>query len=453
MYSRWRTILAIDFDRWAAETYRANFPGVRVECGAVVDWIDHLPGCDVLLGGPPCQPHSHAGKRQASKDKRDCGPDFAASVERGKPRQFLMENVEGLMSSEGGRYAQRLMARLEAAGYVVEVRVQDAVSFGVPQFRVRCWWWGIRRDLYVNGMRHCWPVPTHVWPLPETPCMFGAALLPGVTLRQALGLGSGIIFRKRGVNMGERPPFTTDEPSMTVMGGDGAGGSTGAMYLKSHADAPVSVDRPATTLRSGGAGHDDCCLRIIGGGTNPHYAGEARTERDITDEPSTTIAAHHTHNALPKVMEHRWSDAYHQKHPPINPDEPSQTVQAQWHKGEPNGVLRVDAPCDTITAGSREPIQNWKSKGYRRRLIVPECLRLQSAPDDFIWPDGISKTNQYKVVGNGWASGHGAKFSEALAAADPDARTVVDLFCGGGLGACGWHGRYWRYQAREAVPA
>jgi site-specific DNA-cytosine methylase len=84
MYSRWHTILAIDFDRWAAETYRANFPGVRVECGAVADWIDHLPGCDVLLGGPPCQPHSHAGKRQASKDKRDCGPDFVGAVERGQ---------------------------------------------------------------------------------------------------------------------------------------------------------------------------------------------------------------------------------------------------------------------------------------------------------------------------------------------------------------------------------
>ena len=28
----WQTLLAIDFDRWAAETYRANFPGVRVEC-------------------------------------------------------------------------------------------------------------------------------------------------------------------------------------------------------------------------------------------------------------------------------------------------------------------------------------------------------------------------------------------------------------------------------------
>jgi site-specific DNA-cytosine methylase len=96
----------------------------------------------------------------------------------------------------------------------------------------------------------------------------------------------------------------------------------------------------------------------------------------------------------------------------------------------------------------------WKSKGYVRRLTPLECLRLQSGPDDFAWPNKITKTAMYRVVGNGWASGMAAQMSAALAAADPGSRAVVDLFCGGGLGACGWHGRYWAYDvAREAVPA
>lgn len=46
----------------------------------------------------------------------------------------------------------------------------------------------------------------------------------------------------------------------------------------------------------------------------------------------------------------------------------------------------------------------------------------------------------------GWACAHGAAFARALAIVDPEAVTVIDLFCGGGLGACGWHQRYWSYQ-------
>lgn len=80
-------------------------------------------------------------------------------------------------------------------------------------------------------------------------------------------------------------------------------------------------------------------------------------------------------------------------------------------------------------------------------------MRLQSCPDDFRWPEGISRTAMYRVIGNGWACGHAAAFSRALALADPDSRTVMDLFSGGGLGAVGWHQRYWVYQQRKAGAA
>jgi DNA (cytosine-5)-methyltransferase 1 len=99
-----RTVLAVDFDRWAAETYSANFPGVDVRCCPVQDVTLREGQADVILGGPPCQPHSLAGKRKASADVRDGGPDFAAAVRKVQPRMFLMENVDGLMTSEGGRY-------------------------------------------------------------------------------------------------------------------------------------------------------------------------------------------------------------------------------------------------------------------------------------------------------------------------------------------------------------
>lgn len=429
--TRLNTLVAIDSDRWAVETYRANFPGVRVECAEVAGLVSQLPSADVLLGGPPCQPFSDGGENEGEHDTRDCIPDFIAAVAQVRPRMFLMENVRGLLKEKHWRYFCRALEQFAALDYRAEWRLLDAVSFGVPQFRERVWVWGIRSDVQA---RHCWPRPTHAWPPPE-PCMFGAALLPGITVGEALGIdgwydaqnetehgpdepcgtiqgtaqarggkaGHYAIRRARGDTKQHRTLRPIDEPSTTV------GSDDRRILIQSHAGPARTIDRPSPTLRSGGKGHDGCCLRIIGGGSNPHFAGEERTERDITDEPSTTIAAQHTHNALPEIQLYRWSDA----------------------------------------------VTKWRQKGelWIRRLSPLECLRLQSGPDDFRWPSGIRQTHAYRIVGNGWASRMGAIFAEALHAADPQSRSVIDLFCGGGLGAVGWSGKFWRYPETESEVA
>ena len=421
MNDRWQTILAIDFDRWAAATYAANFPGVRVECGPVADHLDALPAADVVIGGPPCQPFSQAGKRKGDADERDCVPDFIEAVRRVRPRMFLMENVAGLMSFADGRYAQKVFALLSDTGYAVEVETLDAVSYGVPQFRSRCWWWGIRSDLAAAGVRHRWPQATHVWPAPVGESLFGGSdLLPAVTVGQALGLdydqpttarteyaaADPKTIRGPSDFIKRQPHGRHDEPMCTL-------GANTVPLVARYDHGVANPDQPAPTIKAGGnvdAGGKQ------GGGCPPLM---------VLRRPSPTLvggsALSHT-NGLSVVNDKTW--------------------RAEFG--------RIDEPSHTLSGGSREPVQNWKAKGYARRLTPDECLRLQSAPDDFRWPDGISKTNRYKVAGNGWASRMGAVFSEAFAAADPDSRTVIDLFCGGGLGACGWAGRYWTYQPDKA---
>lgn len=78
----WDTILAIDHDERACKTYRANVDADRVECGNVADLLPLIVEArpDVILGGPPCQPYSSAGKQQGDKDTRDCVPDFCEAV-------------------------------------------------------------------------------------------------------------------------------------------------------------------------------------------------------------------------------------------------------------------------------------------------------------------------------------------------------------------------------------
>ncbi len=426
--SRWHTLLAVDHDRWAAETYRANFPGVPVVTGSVADQLATLPYADVVLGGPPCQPHSLAGNRKASADERDGGADFVAAVARVGPRMFLMENVPGLLTSENGTYAHNLLAALEAAGrgYVVQIKTLDAVNYGVPQFRRRCWWWGIRSDVYAAGVRHGWPVPTHAWP-PPGPSMFGGELAAGVTVGEALGL-DGYLQQSRGPRWQDeaRQPPTT-EPSPTVPATSKAGGGGGLLHV----------------------------VRVFGGGRNHPADADGvyrRDKRDITDEPSTTIVDYNgattpTLHAdleigpdqLARIAAYEWASGCVESRD-LKPDRPARTLTAKNAAGTSNDALRIVA-------------ENWKRKGdlWVRRLAPLECARLQSVPDAFRWPDNLPKTHAYRVIGNGWASGMAVHMSRALAAADPDSRTTIDLYCGGGLGAVGWHGRFWSYARNEVA--
>lgn len=411
----WRTLKAVDFDKAACAVYRANFPNVPVECGRVED--ADLPAADVILAGFPCQPHSFAGERKASEDERDGGDAFLAAIERVRPRMFLGENVAGILSSEGGKYVQRLVSRMESMGYRVEVETLDAVDYGVPQFRSRVWFWGIRNDL--RGVVHRWPNPTHMDPS-KRGALFGEDHPPWVSCGEALGLGGVDIHRARGASV-DRPDHPTSEPCPTI--GDGSGGSGGVLRVVgqvSHADEQRPIDTPASTLRSGGNGHDSCCVRVAG------------------------------------VDEYRYSEAMYAKHPPAAPAAPAApapTVQAKWYKGGAERLVSDDPiehtlPTHTIFG---EPVK-WIRKGdqWMRRLSPRECARLQSVPDDFVWPDAVSKSARYRIIGNGVACGIVVHLSRALAEADPLSCTVVDLFCGGGLWACGWHGRAWRAE-REAV--
>lgn len=70
-------------------------------------------------GGFPCQPHSTAGKREASNDERDLWPEYKRIIGEIKPRWVVAENVSGLLSSEAGRFFRGVLRDLSAMGYRV----------------------------------------------------------------------------------------------------------------------------------------------------------------------------------------------------------------------------------------------------------------------------------------------------------------------------------------------
>ena len=118
----------------ACATYRQNLSG---ECHeTVLTPESDLPGADIIIGGPPCQPFSVGGLQLGLKDSRDGFPAFIGAVSRLRPTLFLFENVRGMLYSNR-RYFDEIVASFRALGYTVSYKLVNACDFGVPQRRER----------------------------------------------------------------------------------------------------------------------------------------------------------------------------------------------------------------------------------------------------------------------------------------------------------------------------
>lgn len=99
-------VAANDLFDEAAETHRLNHEHARFFLGSITDpaiqdaIVDHVQreGCDVLVGGPPCQAYSLAGKRDVDDERGHLFEQYVEMVRRVQPAVFVMENVKGLLS-------------------------------------------------------------------------------------------------------------------------------------------------------------------------------------------------------------------------------------------------------------------------------------------------------------------------------------------------------------------
>lgn len=127
------------FDYWhpAIEVYRENFQHPVFEkdlskedvCSLVSDFSP-----DIVIGGPPCQDFSSAGKRNENLGRADLSLVFANIVTSIKPRWFLMENVDRIQKS---RILEEVLEIFRKSGYALSSSVLNASYCGVPQARKR----------------------------------------------------------------------------------------------------------------------------------------------------------------------------------------------------------------------------------------------------------------------------------------------------------------------------
>ena len=117
--------IAIEMDPVACSTLRANFPGLDVRQARVEDVdLSGIDDVDVVIGGPPCQPFSLAGKARGQYDPRDGFPAAMAVVSALRPRAFVFENVAGLTRVAFAGYLAQVKSDLAELGYRVESRYE-----------------------------------------------------------------------------------------------------------------------------------------------------------------------------------------------------------------------------------------------------------------------------------------------------------------------------------------
>jgi len=151
-----KCIFTCEWDKYAQQTYRANFPDDNHEIAGDIRKVelDSIPEHDVLLGGFPCQPFSIAGVSKKNALNRPHGfadetqgtlfYSIARIIDRHRPKAFVLENVKNLVNHDRGntfRIIHDILTR--QLGYQVTTRVINAKSW-VPQHRERIFIVGFR---------------------------------------------------------------------------------------------------------------------------------------------------------------------------------------------------------------------------------------------------------------------------------------------------------------------
>jgi DNA (cytosine-5)-methyltransferase 1 len=103
------------------------------------DFKKYANKIDILSGGFPYQPYSHAGKRLGKEDERHLWPEMLRAIREIQPTWVVGENVSGLISWNGGLVFHEVQTDLEAEGYEVFPVVLPACAVNAPHRRDRVW--------------------------------------------------------------------------------------------------------------------------------------------------------------------------------------------------------------------------------------------------------------------------------------------------------------------------
>jgi DNA (cytosine-5)-methyltransferase 1 len=341
-----RCLAALDFNKEAIATFRANFPEVphvleKDLTTFAPSQLASLIGTDrvdVITGGPPCQGFSGArkvdganhGERLKDDPRRLLFREYLRYVGHFRPRVFVMENVLGIQTAAGGAYFTAVQHEARLLGYRVVAQVADAFALGVPQKRRRQLIVGVREDL--PGF-----FPREIPPAPRA--------FPGTTLGPAIG---------------DLPPLEAGE---------------------GEEDVEYDLDRRRRHLAKWGQVARRYLYRVLevarapllnAHRARPHSARDLRDFARLREGESSA-------QAMRRGVEFEW---------PYSKEHFKDRYTRQSRR----------KPCSTIVAHLSKDGLMFIHPTQARSLTAREAARVQSFPDWFWFP--VARTHQFRIIGN-----------------------------------------------------
>lgn len=194
-----RTAVAVEYDKSCCETLNKNKPDLPVIQGDIfkitTEQILKVGGLKptepaLVIGGPPCQSFSLAGKRMGMDDPRGMLVlEFIRIVRESLPVAFVMENVKGMVNWQEGKAIEAIMNEIsepiifegEEYSYSITKSVLNAADYGASQFRERVFIVGNRLN-----KKFQFPEPTYS-NIDEAPNLFGVKKKKYKTVWDAIG--------------------------------------------------------------------------------------------------------------------------------------------------------------------------------------------------------------------------------------------------------------------------
>lgn len=155
----------VELDPKVAYTYKENHHPKYLfnldirDFNKLTDLPAELYNLDILDGSPPCSTFSTAGSREDAwgKEKKfsegqkkqtldDLVFVYCDTIKKLMPKVCLLENVSGLVKGNGKVYCKKIVEKITAIGYNVQVFLLNAATMGVPQKRERVFIIGLRKD-------------------------------------------------------------------------------------------------------------------------------------------------------------------------------------------------------------------------------------------------------------------------------------------------------------------
>lgn len=274
-----------------------------------------------VIGGPPCQGFSTAGVRDAQDPRNKLIFNYLRIVAEVRPRWFIFENVEGLLTSGHGAAVFSLVREFLGLGYSVRVHKINLAAYGVPQTR--------KRVLIIgNRMGVDFSLPAEVYSYDSGKSKRHSAKPLAPTLDQAIG-GLGIAAGSRSATV----PYPASDGGNPFDQFMRAGNHSG--YVTEHFHSTDTEDEKRYALLKPG-----------------------QTMKDLPEE--------YWHESFRRRAFRRVMDG----------------TPSENRGGAPSGIKRLHGNLQSLTitgAASREFIHPHE----HRSLTLRECARIQTFPDHY----------------------------------------------------------------------